>query len=163
MDNKTLKTVAATLGVLWLLHWLNCRAAGSGRCRGANSDGLWPSRNHDDAANPGGYVGGNMLEFIGIQAATVAGLNPAPCGGGGGCGGCGGGSAAAMAAHGGGGSGRWKVDGSTCYFDPTDSGADQCDPTAGRWKDDGNGGCYFDPNDYGPNQCQPPGTGNYNQ
>lgn len=25
----------------------------------------------------------------------------------------------------------------------------------GRWKDDGNGGCYWDPNDSGPNQCQP--------
>jgi len=26
----------------------------------------------------------------------------------------------------------------------------------GRWKLDGNGGCYFDPNDSGPNQCNPP-------
>jgi hypothetical protein len=28
----------------------------------------------------------------------------------------------------------------------------------GRWKDDGNGGCYWDPNDSGPNQCLPPGS-----
>jgi hypothetical protein len=28
----------------------------------------------------------------------------------------------------------------------------------GRWKDDGNGGCYWDPNDSGPNQCVPQGS-----
>ena len=26
---------------------------------------------------------------------------------------------------------------------------------SGRWKDDGHGGCYWDPNDSGPNQCTP--------
>ena len=53
--------------------------------------------------------------------------------------------------------GRWKDDGNGgCYFDPADSGPDQCSPTIGRWKDDGNGGCYFDEFDSGPNQCNPP-------
>lgn len=53
--------------------------------------------------------------------------------------------------------GRWKDDGNGgCYFDPDDSGPDQCSPTLGRWKDDGNGGCYYDASDSGPNQCQPP-------
>jgi len=52
--------------------------------------------------------------------------------------------------------GRWKDDGNGgCYFDPDDSGPDQCSATLGRWKDDGNGGCYFDASDSGPNQCQP--------
>ena len=52
--------------------------------------------------------------------------------------------------------GRWKDDGNGgCYFDPEDSGPDQCSPAPGRWKDDGNGGCYFDASDSGPNQCQP--------
>jgi len=53
--------------------------------------------------------------------------------------------------------GRWKSDGNGgCYFDPDDSGPDQCSATLGRWKDDGNGGCYYDASDSGPNQCQPP-------
>lgn len=53
--------------------------------------------------------------------------------------------------------GRWKDDGNGgCYFDPDDSGPDQCWSTPGRWKDDGNGGCYYDASDSGPNQCQPP-------
>ena len=53
--------------------------------------------------------------------------------------------------------GRWKDDGNGgCYFDPDDSGPNQCSATLGRWKDDGNGGCYFDASDSGPNQCQPP-------
>jgi hypothetical protein len=50
--------------------------------------------------------------------------------------------------------GRYKLDGSgTCYWEPNDSGADQCQMPTGRWKDDGNGGCYWDPNDSGPDQC----------
>jgi len=49
--------------------------------------------------------------------------------------------------------GRWKVDGSTCYWDENDSGADQCTPSAGRWKT-GNDGCYFDSGDNGPDQCE---------
>jgi hypothetical protein len=51
--------------------------------------------------------------------------------------------------------GRWKQGEGECYFDPTDSGPDQCDPTPGRWKSDGNGGCYFDEFDGGPDQCTP--------
>lgn len=55
---------------------------------------------------------------------------------------------------GGGGPGRWKLDGNGgCYWDPNDSGPDQCSPTPGRWKLDANGNCYWDPNDSGPNQC----------
>jgi hypothetical protein len=52
--------------------------------------------------------------------------------------------------------GRWKLGGADeCYFDPNDSGPDQCDPTPGRWKSDGSGGCYFDEFDGGPDQCSP--------
>jgi hypothetical protein len=54
--------------------------------------------------------------------------------------------------------GRWKAGGTgECYWDPNDSGPDQCSPEVptGRWKDDGNGGCYWDPNDSGPDQCVP--------
>lgn len=50
--------------------------------------------------------------------------------------------------------GRYKDDGQGgCYWDPNDSGPDQCQPATGRWKLDGNGGCYWDPNDSGPDQC----------
>jgi hypothetical protein len=57
--------------------------------------------------------------------------------------------------------GRWKLDGDNCFFDPNDTGPDQCTPPGpptGRWKDDGTGTCYFEPNDSGPNQCVPPAT-----
>jgi len=55
--------------------------------------------------------------------------------------------------------GRWKVDDSGgCFFDPSDSGPDQCDATLGRWKDDGSGNCFFDAEDSGPDQCVPPST-----
>jgi subtilisin family serine protease len=52
--------------------------------------------------------------------------------------------------------GRWKLnyDGS-CYWDPNDSGPDQCDPDLGRWKLANDGSCYWDPNDSGPDQCVP--------
>jgi hypothetical protein len=53
-------------------------------------------------------------------------------------------------------SGRWKANEDTCYWDAEDSGPDQCYPTAGRWKSNGQGGCYWDENDSGPNQCEPP-------
>jgi hypothetical protein len=65
--------------------------------------------------------------------------------------------------------GRWKLDGSGgCFFDPNDTGPDQCTPDdpdtpnppddgPGRWKVDGNGGCVFDPDDDGPDQCTPSG------
>src|SRR5262245_10861897 len=53
--------------------------------------------------------------------------------------------------------GRWKLGGDgSCYFDPDDSGPDQCSPNAGRWKLGGDGSCYWDPADSGPNQCSPP-------
>ena len=52
--------------------------------------------------------------------------------------------------------GRWKVGGDgSCYFDPDDSGPDQCSPNLGRWKLGGDGSCYWDPADSGPNQCSP--------
>ncbi|HVX56678.1 MAG TPA: hypothetical protein VHA37_03010 [Candidatus Saccharimonadales bacterium] len=55
--------------------------------------------------------------------------------------------------------GRWKDDGQGgCYWDPYDSGPDQCNPSGGRWKSDGSGGCYF-ADDSGPDQCTPPDTG----
>jgi hypothetical protein len=55
--------------------------------------------------------------------------------------------------------GRWKLGGDgSCYFDPEDSGDDQCSPNAGRWKLGGDGSCYWDPADSGPNQCTPPAT-----
>lgn len=59
------------------------------------------------------------------------------------------------------GDGRWKVDGSGgCYFEPNDSGPDQCTAgtsggATGRWKSNGVGGCYWDSTDPGPNQCNP--------
>lgn len=52
--------------------------------------------------------------------------------------------------------GRYKVNGyGQCYWDPNDSGPDQCSggPT-GRYKWDGSA-CYWDPNDSGPDQCSP--------
>lgn len=53
--------------------------------------------------------------------------------------------------------GRWKLGGDgSCYFDPDDSGPDQCAPNPGRWKLGGDGSCYWDPDDSGPNQCTPP-------
>ena len=55
--------------------------------------------------------------------------------------------------------GRWKLGGDgSCYFDPDDSGPDQCSPNPGRWKLGGDGNCYWDPADSGPNQCTPPAT-----
>jgi hypothetical protein len=55
--------------------------------------------------------------------------------------------------------GRWKLGGDgSCYFDPNDSGPDQCSPPtapAGRWKLGGDGSCFWDPNDSGPDQCTP--------
>ena len=54
--------------------------------------------------------------------------------------------------------GRWKLggDAGSCYWDPDDSGPDQCSPTMGRWKLGGDpGSCYWDANDSGPNQCEP--------
>jgi hypothetical protein len=50
--------------------------------------------------------------------------------------------------------GRWKVNGTSCYWDANDSGPDQCDPNAGRWKLDGTT-CSWDPWDSGPAQCDP--------
>ncbi len=53
--------------------------------------------------------------------------------------------------------GRWKLGGDgSCYWDPDDSGPDQCSQNLGRWKLGGDGSCYFDANDSGPNQCEPP-------
>jgi hypothetical protein len=53
--------------------------------------------------------------------------------------------------------GRWKLGGDgSCYWDPDDSGPDQCSQVVGRWKLGGDGSCYFDANDSGPNQCEPP-------
>lgn len=54
--------------------------------------------------------------------------------------------------------GRWKWDGSQCYWDESDSGPDQCDPNnppppTGRYKIEA--GCVWDPNDSGPDQCDP--------
>jgi hypothetical protein len=55
--------------------------------------------------------------------------------------------------------GRWKLGGDgSCYFDPDDSGPDQCEPNLGRWKLGGDGSCYWDPSDSGPNQCAPATT-----
>jgi hypothetical protein len=53
--------------------------------------------------------------------------------------------------------GRWKLGGDgSCYWDPDDSGPDQCSQTMGRWKLGGDGSCYFDANDSGADQCAPP-------
>jgi hypothetical protein len=55
--------------------------------------------------------------------------------------------------------GRWKLGGDgSCYFDPDDSGPDQCSQNPGRWKVGGDGACYWDPADSGPDQCTPPAT-----
>jgi hypothetical protein len=54
--------------------------------------------------------------------------------------------------------GRWKLGGDgSCFFDPNDTGPDQCSPSSptGRWKVGGDGTCVFDPNDTGPDQCTP--------
>lgn len=56
--------------------------------------------------------------------------------------------------------GRWKIDGSSCYWDANDSGSDQCSPNAGRWKWGNEGGCAFDSYDDGPDQCEPAGNAN---
>jgi hypothetical protein len=50
--------------------------------------------------------------------------------------------------------GRWKVNGTQCYWDATDTGPDQCNPNAGRWKLNGTT-CYWDGFDSGPDQCNP--------
>lgn len=53
--------------------------------------------------------------------------------------------------------GRYKISGDACVWEPNDSGPDQCAlppaPT-GRYKVSG-GACVWDPNDGGPNQCVP--------
>jgi hypothetical protein len=54
--------------------------------------------------------------------------------------------------------GRWKA-GATCYWDPNDSGPNQCDPNAppkpsGRYKISGMS-CYWEKTDSGPDQCDP--------
>ena len=63
--------------------------------------------------------------------------------------------------------GRWKLGGDgSCYFDASDSGPNQCEPSrstpgqqsAGRWKLGENDTCYFDPNDSGPDQCTAPSS-----
>ena len=55
--------------------------------------------------------------------------------------------------------GRWKLGGDgSCYWDPDDSGPDQCSQNPGRWKLGGDDSCYFDPADSGPNQCSPPAS-----
>jgi hypothetical protein len=53
--------------------------------------------------------------------------------------------------------GRFKLEGDSCVWDPNDSGPDQCSPLppTGRYKLDGAGGCYWEPNDYPPDQCSP--------
>src|SRR6478752_1216305 len=52
--------------------------------------------------------------------------------------------------------GRWKLGGDgSCYWDPDDSGPDQCSQSQGRWKLGGDGSCYWDPADSGDNQCSP--------
>jgi hypothetical protein len=53
--------------------------------------------------------------------------------------------------------GRWKLGGDgSCFWDPDDSGPDQCAQAEGRWKLGGDGSCYWDANDSGPSQCAPP-------
>jgi pimeloyl-ACP methyl ester carboxylesterase len=54
--------------------------------------------------------------------------------------------------------GRYKIIGGQCVWDPNDSGPDQCSPLPppGRYKFDGFGTCYWEPNDYPPDQCSPP-------
>src|SRR5690606_8559952 len=69
--------------------------------------------------------------------------------------------------------GRWKLDGTgTCYFDPLDSGPDQCIPDdpgpnepdqPGRWKDDGLGGCVFVAGELAPGQGVPEDGGEPNE
>jgi len=52
--------------------------------------------------------------------------------------------------------GRWKLGGDgSCYWDPDDSGPDQC-AQPGRWKLGDDGTCYWDADDAGANQCEPP-------
>ena len=52
--------------------------------------------------------------------------------------------------------GRFKWDGrGGCYWEPNDSGPDQCSPPPGRYKYNGSGSCYWEPNDSGPDQCSP--------
>jgi hypothetical protein len=53
--------------------------------------------------------------------------------------------------------GRWKWGGSECYWEPNDSGPNQCSPgeRRGRWKDQGYRVCVWDENDSGPDQCDP--------
>jgi hypothetical protein len=54
--------------------------------------------------------------------------------------------------------GRYKIGKpGECYWEPRDSGPNQCTPRpapTGRWKESG-GRCYWDANDSGPNQCRP--------
>jgi hypothetical protein len=61
--------------------------------------------------------------------------------------------------------GRYKLTGGGCVWDPNDSGPDQCSPAPppGRFKLDGWGNCYWEPNDFPPDQCAPPPlvTGRY--
>jgi hypothetical protein len=52
--------------------------------------------------------------------------------------------------------GRYKLNGNgQCYWEPNDSGPNQCSPNSGRYKLDGSGNCYWDANDSGPDQCSP--------
>ena len=50
--------------------------------------------------------------------------------------------------------GRFKQQGDNCVWDANDRGPDQCKPPAGRWKTDGDR-CVWDPKDSGANQCNP--------
>ena len=55
--------------------------------------------------------------------------------------------------------GRYKLNGNgQCYWEPNDSGPNQCSPNSGRYKLDGSGNCYWDANDSGPDQCSPGGA-----
>jgi hypothetical protein len=55
--------------------------------------------------------------------------------------------------------GRYKLNGNgQCYWEPNDSGPNQCSPNSGRYKLDGSGDCYWDANDSGPDQCSPGGA-----
>ena len=61
--------------------------------------------------------------------------------------------------------GRYKLTGGGCVWDPNDTGPDQCSPAPppGRFKFDGWGNCYWEPNDFPPDQCSLPPvvTGRY--
>lgn len=52
--------------------------------------------------------------------------------------------------------GRWKLDGTNCYWDEYDDGPHQCDPNLGQWVLSG-AQCVWDPWASGPAQCSPGG------